>query len=225
MWDFIQLAESCLSLATLFTSCTYFLCKVKCHMQRETYLTIAAIAICQLLRVTEDTISFAYPQDHSPLEHYSIYLFTASQFGYYSILLYYTYQMQITYDRVHEPQEDNLSEEEREAKRGVRKRKVRVMWGVMQVGLVISYALECLEKYYLKIKKMEQAEKYLSLSNRIMTLLTELPINLAQLFFMVHFIRLKMNLRRLTNCETVTLSLILSVVVLNILETILFNVV
>ena len=55
--------------------------------------------------------------------------------------------MQITYDRVHERQDDDLSEEEREAKRGVRKRKVRVLWGVMQVGLVISNALECLEKY------------------------------------------------------------------------------
>ena len=147
MWDFIQLGESSLSLATLLISCTYFLCKVKCHMQRETYLTIAAIAICQLMRITDDTLSFVYTRDQSSLKHYSIYLFIASQFGYYSILLYYTYQMQITYDRVHERQDDDLSEEEREAKRGVRKRKVRVLWGVMQVGLVISNALECLEKY------------------------------------------------------------------------------
>ena len=68
VWDFMQLAESCLSLMTLFTSCTYFLCKVKFHMQRDTYLTIAAIAICQLLRITEDTINFAYPRDQSPLK-------------------------------------------------------------------------------------------------------------------------------------------------------------
>ena len=141
MWDFIQLGESSLSLATLLISCTYFLCKVKCHMQRETYLTIAAIAICKLLRITDDTLSFAYPRDKSPLKIYSIYLFITSQFGYYSILLYYTYQMQITYDRVHERQDDDLSEEEREAKRGVRKRKVRVLWGVMQVGLAPLSAL------------------------------------------------------------------------------------
>jgi hypothetical protein len=58
-----------------------------------------------------------------------------------------------------------------------------------------------------------------------MTLLTELPINLAQLYFMIYFIRIKMNQRRLTICEVATLSLIVSVVVLNSLETILFNVV
>ena len=58
-----------------------------------------------------------------------------------------------------------------------------------------------------------------------MTLLTELPINLAQLYFMIYFIRIKMNQRRLTLCEVGTLSLIVSVVILNSLETILFNVV
>ena len=67
MWDFIQLGESSLSLATLLISCTYFLCKVKCHMQRETYLTIAAIAICQLMRITDDTLSFVYTRDQSSL--------------------------------------------------------------------------------------------------------------------------------------------------------------
>ena len=56
-----------------------------------------------------------------------------------------------------------------------------------------------------------------------MTLITELPINLAQLYFMVHFIRIKMNQRRLSSCEVVTVSLIISVVVLNTLDTILFN--
>jgi hypothetical protein len=56
-----------------------------------------------------------------------------------------------------------------------------------------------------------------------MTLLTELPINLAQLYFMIYFIRIKMIQRRLTMCEVATLSLIVSVVVLNSLETILFN--
>jgi hypothetical protein len=72
-------------------------------MQRETYVTIAAIAICQLMRIGEDTLNFALPRDNKSLDHsLSIYLFVASQFGFYSILLYYTYQMQIIYDHVHE---------------------------------------------------------------------------------------------------------------------------
>ena len=72
-------------------------------MQRETYVTIAAIAICQLMRIGEDTLNFAYPRDNKLLDHSSsIYLFVASQFGYYSILLYYTYQMQIIYNHIHE---------------------------------------------------------------------------------------------------------------------------
>ena len=64
MWEFIQLAESCLTFITLLTSCTYVLCKVKCHMQRETYVTIAAIAICQLMRIGEDTLNYVYPRDN-----------------------------------------------------------------------------------------------------------------------------------------------------------------
>ena len=95
----------------------------------------------------------------------------------------------------------------------------------MQVALVISYVLECFEKYYLAIVMWEQANKYLCLANRIMTLLTELPINLAQLYFMIYFIRIKINQRKLYLCEVGTLSLIVSVVILNSLETILFNVV
>jgi hypothetical protein len=99
-----------------------------------------------------------------------------------------------------------------------------VLWGVMQVALVISYVLECFEKYELNIAKKDQANKYLCLANRVMTLLTELPINLAQLYFMIYFIRIKINQRRLTICEVATLSLIISAVVLNSLETILFNI-
>ena len=99
-----------------------------------------------------------------------------------------------------------------------------MLWGVMQVALVISYVLECLEKYELNISKKDQANKYLGLANRVMTLLTELPINLAQLYFMIYFVRIKLNQRRLTICEVATLSLIISVVVLNSLETILFNI-
>jgi len=55
--------------------------------------------------------------------------------------------MQIIYDRVHESQDDNQSDEEKEVKRRARRTKVLVLWGLMQVALVISYILECFEKY------------------------------------------------------------------------------
>ena len=100
-----------------------------------------------------------------------------------------------------------------------------MLWGVMQVALVISYALECIEKYYLYIADEKQPDLYLCLANRVMTLLTEFPINLAQLYFMVYFIRIKMGQRRLTMCEVVTLSLIVTVVLLNTLDSIVFNIV
>jgi len=73
------------------------------------------------------------------------------------------------------------------------------------------------------ILKKQTVYKYLILSTRVSTILTELPINVAQLYYMTEFLKLKMNQRRLTLCEMFTSSLILSIVFLNVLNTLLFN--
>lgn len=89
-WDLVQIIESTLTFFSLSICCTYVLCKVKCSLQASSYITIAAIAICQLFRIVEDSLNFFDP-DSNLTHRYSIYLFVISEFGYYTILLYYTY--------------------------------------------------------------------------------------------------------------------------------------
>ena len=55
-WDMFQLIKSLL-LFTLFSAfCIYVLWKVKFSMKRETYLTIAGISICQIMRIICDSL-------------------------------------------------------------------------------------------------------------------------------------------------------------------------
>lgn len=106
------------------------------------------------MRIVEDTLRFFYSDNESQLETYSIFLFVASQFGYYSIFLYYTYQMKVIYDSAISVRQSGTDDEMVE--RLIAKRdKVRVIWLLLQFGLVISYIIEGFEQYYLRIKNEE----------------------------------------------------------------------
>jgi hypothetical protein len=100
--------------------------------------------------------------------------------------------MKLLHDSVISPKfGPDMSAEDIQKSLASRKRKVRSLWLAGQAALVVSYTLECFEQYYLRILKNGNPSRYLSLSNRIATLLTELPINLAQLYYMVGFLKLK----------------------------------
>ena len=150
VWNLIHLSESILSLISFQSFCIYVFCKVKCSLRMQTNLTIAAISLCMLMRITEDTVRFIYNlnSQKSNFEKSSIFLFVASQFGFYSILLYYNYQMTLLHNCVISPSFD-LSMSSIDIKRDFaqHKRKVKYIWVALQLGLVFSYAMKCVEMY------------------------------------------------------------------------------
>jgi hypothetical protein len=141
------------------------------------------------MRISEDAIDFAYKDKDLK---YSIYLVLASQFGMYSILLYYTFQMKLLRDSVIS-QEDSVKMSDEEIMENIsrKKFKARLIWGSLQIFLVISYAIKCIEQYYVKFLNESKPLKYLTLSKSIFNILTEFPINLAQLYYMIQFFNLK----------------------------------
>ena len=105
-----------------------------------------------------------------------------------------------------------------------RKQKVRAIWLIGQVILVVSYATECVVQYYVRIETKVYPNKYILVTNRIATLVTEFPINLAQLYYMIEFLKIKKRQRQLTPREIFMVTFVLSIVILNTLETLIFNV-
>lgn len=100
--------------------------------------------------------------------------------------------------------------------------KALAVWSLFQFGLAISYTINCFELYYFQIK-LVQPNQYLSLSNRIMTLVTELPINIAMIYFFMEFIKLKKKQRQLRFYEITVIVFILITLAIEALDTLMFN--
>lgn len=96
--------------------------------------------------------------------------------------------------------------------------KILIVVYTIQIGLVISYVLDGIEEYYLSVRDIEVPYKEICLASRIATLLTEFPINIAQLLFFIVFLKSQY---KLLKCSSISIAfIIITIYALNTLDTV-----